>query len=85
MDAGQAALSKNDADAMDKIYADNYTLVNTDGSVQTRAERLASLRSGEAKYTSFNYSEPNIRVNPEGNGAVVIAKISMKGTLKGSR
>jgi ketosteroid isomerase-like protein len=83
MDAGQAALSKNDADAMDKIYADNYTLVNTDGSVQSRAERLASLRSGEAKYTSFSYSEPSIRVNPEGNGAVVIAKISMKGTFKG--
>ena len=27
--------SKNDADAMDKIYADNYMTVNQDGSLQT--------------------------------------------------
>ncbi|MCA1609021.1 MAG: nuclear transport factor 2 family protein, partial [Acidobacteria bacterium] len=65
------------------IYADNYMLVNLDGGVQTKAERLASLRSGEAKYTAFSYSEPNIRVNPEGTGAVVIAKLAMKGTFRG--
>jgi ketosteroid isomerase-like protein len=83
LDAAQAALSKNDADGMARIYADNYMLVNNDGSVQNRAERLASLRSGEAHYTSFSYSEPVIRVNPEGNGAVVIAKLALKGTFKG--
>src|SRR5947209_15349145 len=42
MDDAATALSKNDADAMDKIYNDNYMLVNTDGSVQTKAERLTS-------------------------------------------
>lgn len=83
MDTAQTALAKNDADAMEKIYADNYMLVNLDGSVQTKAERLAALRSGDAKYTAFSYSEPNIRVNPEGTGAVVIAKLAMKGMMKG--
>src|SRR5580765_1485099 len=83
MDAAAAALAKNDADAMEKIYNDNYMLVNTDGSVQTKAERLASLRSGDAKYTEFSYSDVNIRVKPEGDAAVVIAKLTMKGTLKG--
>ncbi|MGI8813173.1 MAG: nuclear transport factor 2 family protein [Pyrinomonadaceae bacterium] len=83
MDTAQTALAKNDADAMDKIYADNYMLVNLDGSVQTRAERLESLRSDDTKYTAFAYDEPNIRVNPEGNGAVAIARITMKGTSKG--
>jgi len=83
MDAASAALAKNDADAMDKIYNDNYMLVNIDGSVQTKAERLASLRSGDAKYTAFSYSDVNIRVKPEGDAAVVIAKLTMKGTLKG--
>jgi hypothetical protein len=58
-------------------------LVNIDGSVQTKAERLASLRSGDAKYTAFSYSDVNIRVKPEGDAAVVIAKLTMKGTLKG--
>lgn len=83
MDAAAAALAKNDADAMDKIYNDNYMLVNIDGSVQNKAERLAALRSGDAKYTAFSYSDVNIRVKPEGDAAVVIAKLTMKGTLKG--
>src|SRR6476620_4106333 len=83
MDAAAAALSKNDADAMDKIYAPNYMLVNLDGSVQTREQRLNSLRTGEAKYTSFSYDEANIRVNPEGNGAIVIARANIKGTMRG--
>ena len=83
MDMAAAALAKNDADAMEKIYNDNYMLVNIDGSVQTKAERLASLRSGDAKYTAFSYSDVNVRVKPEGDAAVVIAKLTMKGTLKG--
>ncbi len=83
MDTAAAALAKNDADAMEKIYSENYMLVNIDGSVQNRAERLASLRSGDAKYTAFSYSDANIRVNPEGTGAVAIAKLTMKGTNKG--
>ena len=83
MDTTQAALAKNDADAMDKVYHEQYMLVNIDGSVQSRAERMASLRSGDVKYTAFSYTEPNIRVNPEATGAIVIAKLSMKGTFKG--
>ena len=83
MDTAAAALAKNDADAMEKIYADNYMLVNLDGSVQNKAERLASLRSGDAKYTAFSYSDINIRVKPEGDGAIAIAKLTMKGTNKG--
>lgn len=83
MDTAQAALAKNDADAMEKIYADNYMLVNTDGTVQNKAERVAALRSGDAKYTAFAYSEPNIRVSPDGMHAVVIAKLAMKGTFRG--
>lgn len=83
MDNAAAALGRNDADAMDKIYADNYMLVNLDGSVQTRAERLAALRSGDAKYSAFSYSEPNIRITPGGDEAVVIARLAMKGTMRG--
>lgn len=83
MDTTQAALGKNDAEAMDKVYHEQYMLVNIDGSVQNRAERMASLRAGDVKYTAFSYTEPNIRVNPEATGAIVIAKLSMKGTFKG--
>src|SRR5947209_13684610 len=60
LDATQTALSKNDADAMEKIYAENYMTVNQDGSVQNRAERLNALRSGAVKYDSFAISDVNI-------------------------
>lgn len=78
-----AALAKNDADALDKMYSDNYMLVNLDGSVQNKNDRLASFRSGDTKFESFVYDEVSVRTNPEGTGAVVIARANAKGTNKG--
>ena len=78
-----AALAKNDVAALEKIYSDNYMLVNTDGSVQNRTERLASFKSGETKLDTFAYDEITVRSNPEGTGAVVIARATATGMNKG--
>ena len=78
-----SALAKNDTATLEKMYADNYMLVNTDGSIQSRAERLASIKSGETKFDSFAYDEINVRSNPEGNGAIVIARATATGMNKG--
>jgi ketosteroid isomerase-like protein len=78
-----SSLAKNDADAMDKIYGENYTLVNLDGSIQTKAERLAAIKTGDVKYESFAWDETNVRVNPEGTGAVATSRANLKGTFKG--
>ena len=83
MTEAAAALAKNDAAAMEKIYADNYMLVNLDGSVQNKAERIAALKSGDAKYEGFSYDEISVRSNPEGTGAISIARATIKGTMKG--
>lgn len=83
MEALKAGLSANNADAMDKIYADNYTFIGNDGMMMTKAERLAALRSGELKYASIAYTEEKITVNPDGNSAVGIYKFTATGTLKG--
>ncbi len=83
MEAIKAGLSANNADAMDKVYADNYTFVGNDGVMMNKAERLAAIRSGELKYTSFAYTEEKITVNPDGNSAVGIFKINATGTNKG--
>jgi ketosteroid isomerase-like protein len=80
-----AALAKNDADALDKMYSDNYMLVNPDGAVQNKTERLASIRSGETKFDSFSYDEVNVRSNAEGTGAVVIARAMATGINKGRK
>lgn len=79
-----AALAKNDADALDKLYSDNYMLVNLDGSIQSKVERLASIRSGDTKFESFVYDEVNVRTNPEGTGAIAIARATAKGMNKGT-
>ena len=79
------ALGKNDVAALEKLYADNYMLVNLDGSVQNRTERLNSMKSGDTKFDSFAYDEVNVRSNPEGTGAVVIARATATGTNKGQK
>ncbi len=83
MEAIKAGLSKNDADAMDKVYGDDYKITYPDGTSMNKAERLAAIRSGAIKYTSFEFTEESISVNPDGNGATGVFKIMAKGTMKG--
>ena len=78
-------LAKNDVAALDKMYADNYMLVNPDGAVQSKADRLASFKSGDTKFDSFAYDEVVVRSNPEGTGAVVIARATMSGMNRGKK
>ena len=78
-----AGMAKNDAAAFDKITNDNFMFVSNDGSVQTKAERLASMKSGETKYESLTYEDLNIRVKPDGEAALVIGKATVKGTNMG--
>lgn len=80
-----AALAKNDTAALEKLYADNYMLVNLDGSVQNKSDRLASIKSGETKFDSFAYDEMNVRTNPEGSGAILIARATATGMNKGAK
>ncbi len=80
-----AALAKNDANALDKMYADTYELVNLDGSVQNKADRLASIKSGDTKFDTFAYDETTVRTNPEGTGAVVITRATATGMNKGTK
>jgi ketosteroid isomerase-like protein len=74
-----AALSKNDIAAYEKMMADSFTFVNTDGTVQTKTQRLDAMKSGATKYESLTYDDVTVRVNPDGNGATVLAKATVKG------
>jgi ketosteroid isomerase-like protein len=78
-----ASTAKNDAAAYEKVTSDNFMFVSNDGTVQTKAERVASMKSGATKYETLTYDDVNVRVNAEGNGAVVIAKAVVKGTNSG--
>jgi ketosteroid isomerase-like protein len=76
-----AALTRNDTAALDRIYADDYTLVNESGVITTKAPRLAALKSGELKYESVSFDDVNIRLY--GNTAVATYRVTSKGQFKG--
>ena len=74
-----ASLQKNDADAIQKLYTDNYMFVGPEGQLATGAQRIASMKSGDTKYDSITYDEVTVRSNAEGNGAVSISRATVKG------
>jgi ketosteroid isomerase-like protein len=76
-----AALGRNDAGSLDRIYSDDYTLINESGLLTTKAPRLAAIRSGELKFESAGYDEANIRLY--GNTAVATYRVMLKGQFKG--
>lgn len=76
-----AALGRNDTAALDRIYADDYTLVNESGVLTTKAPRLAAIRSGELKYESVGFDDVNVRMY--GNTAVATYRVTSKGQSKG--
>lgn len=78
-----ASTAKNDIAAYEKTTTDSFMFVGNDGAVYTKAERIASMKSGATKYDALTYDDLNVRVNAEGNGAVVIGKATVKGTNMG--
>jgi ketosteroid isomerase-like protein len=78
-----ASTAKNDFAAFERTTADNFMFVSIDGAVQTKTDRVDSMKSGATKYETLTYDDVNVRVNPEGNSAIVIAKATVKGTNMG--
>ncbi len=76
-----AALTRNDAAALDRIYADSYTLTNENGVLLTKAPRLAAIKSGELKFESVAFDEVNVRLY--GNTAVATYRVTSKAQFKG--
>jgi hypothetical protein len=57
--------------------------VDIDGSVKTKAERLAELKSGDVKFESISADEITVRTNPEGTGAISVARATVKSVNRG--
>jgi uncharacterized protein (TIGR02246 family) len=76
-----AAYSKNDADALEALWASDYTFVNPAGQVWTKAQRLAAIRSGEVKIESYSRDDETIRVY--GSSAIVTYRSTVKAQRNG--
>jgi ketosteroid isomerase-like protein len=71
---------KQDAVALDRILADDIVEIESTGQVETKAQDLADLKSGEFKLESLSFGDMKVRVF--GNVAVVNGPYTMKATYR---
>jgi ketosteroid isomerase-like protein len=79
----QNAVEHNDTKTMSRILADDFILVEGDGTASTKADLLKDAASGKTKYEHQVDSERTIRV--WGDTAVVTAKLWAKGLEDGKQ
>ncbi len=75
------AIVKHDWAFLDQILADDYTFTEPDGSVVTKAQFLAGMKSGE-RVISFAVAD-ELKVRVYGDAAVVMGCNTEKGQNKG--
>lgn len=75
------ATVKKDFAALDRIMADDFTNTSPEGGLSTKAQFIASVKSGEDVLSSFALSDIKVRVY--GDTAVVTYVIKAKETFKG--
>jgi ketosteroid isomerase-like protein len=80
-DAWRNALLKSNVAAMDALLADDYMAITASGTLQTRDEALASLRSGQTHFTALNISDRKVRFYR--TTALVTSLAQVKGTSGG--
>jgi hypothetical protein len=82
MERAQAdATLKKDRAAYERLLADDYSYIHSNGSVNNKAEEVTSTMSAEIKWTSDVLSDAKVRVY--GDAAVVTAVETLQGAAKG--
>jgi len=77
----QAAVKNNDVVTMERILADDFTLVTGSGKSYSKADLLKEAKSGRVIYEQQDDTNQTVRV--WGDTAVVTAKLRAKGTDSG--
>jgi len=66
------ALRKGDEAALTSIYADDYTITNDTGEVQTKAQRLEWVKANTARLSGLEFQD--LKVQVYGDAAVVTGR-----------
>ena len=82
--AYQAAVKRNDADAMGRILDDRFVLILGNGNVIGRDQLLAGSRSGKIVYERQDEVPGSQSVRVWGDTAVVTAQLWLKGVNDGT-
>lgn len=75
------ALEAKDTKALDMLLANTMVSVDIDGSIQTKSEFLASIKSPDYQPSQAVTEQTNVQVY--GDAAVVVGIFRVKGTEKG--
>ena len=67
------AVLKGDANTVSSLLADDYMAITPNGTLQTKAEALASLRSGNMHFTTIEISDRKVRFY---GGTAVVTSIA---------
>src|SRR5213082_2446749 len=76
------AVTNNDADALDGFLADDWIIVDPDGSIIDKARFLGVIKSGVLSHELMKSAD--LRVRLYGNTAVVTGLTTTKGKFMGS-
>jgi ketosteroid isomerase-like protein len=80
-DVWSNALLKSNVAALDALLADDFMAITSSGTLQTRDQALAGLRSGQTHFTSINISERKVRFYR--STALVTSLAKVQGTAGG--
>jgi ketosteroid isomerase-like protein len=75
-DIGQAYV-KRDIAALERLYADDYTVTDESGETTNKTQEIDRLRSGNAFYESTSYEDVKVRIYDK------VAIVAGRGTVKG--
>ncbi|MGP8251464.1 MAG: nuclear transport factor 2 family protein [Terracidiphilus sp.] len=74
----RTAIVKGDTNTIGSLLADDYMAITPSGTLQTKEESLASIRSGGVHITSLNFSDRKVRFY--GDTAVVTSLADVQAT-----
>lgn len=75
------AIARGDFATLERIYADDFSLVSTSGTVRNKAQFIADHKSGALKTESQTFADVKVRVY--GDAAIVTGLMTQKGRDKG--
>ncbi len=78
-----AAFARNDTAFFDRVLADDWTLITTEGEVQDKAQARREMKDGTFKVESWEMLEMKVRVY--GDAGVVTGRGRLKAVYKGKR
>lgn len=72
------ALTKRDMATLDRVWAAEYTFINPQGELVTKAQRMENLKSGATEFKSINPQQEKLQV--QGDLAIDIGRVTLQGT-----